>query len=178
MCQPGQQPVPATVADATAMAQASLAFLATADTASLTTAEQADCLRALTRTEAIHTAARARVLSAFTAQAGYEDDGHRSPRTWLAWQTRVGGGAAAIAVKWMQRLAAHPAVADALAAGEISESWARQICEWTGLLPEQHPARRRRHSARRRSRRGRSEGSGRAGGGDGQAGRAARPRRR
>ena len=136
MCLPGQQPAPATVADAAAMAEASLAFLASADTGSLTTVEQADCLRALARAESIHTVARARVLYAFSAQAGYEADGHRSPRTWLAWQTRVGGGAAAIAVKWMQRLAAHPAVAEALAAGEISESWARQICEWTDLLPE------------------------------------------
>ena len=136
MCLPGQIPEPATVADATAMARAGLAFLASADTASLTTVEQADCLRALAQTESIHTAARSRVLYAFTAQAGYEDDGHRSPRTWLRWQTRVGGGAAFAAVKWMQRLAAHPAIADALAAGEISESWARQICEWTDLLPE------------------------------------------
>ena len=40
MCLPGQQPAePATVAEAAAMAQVSLAFLATADTASLTTAE-------------------------------------------------------------------------------------------------------------------------------------------
>src|SRR5260221_9104764 len=38
----------------------------------------------------------------------------------------------------MRRLAAHPAVAGALAAGRISESWGRQICEWTGLLPEDH----------------------------------------
>jgi hypothetical protein len=38
----------------------------------------------------------------------------------------------------MRRLAAHPAVADALAAGRISESWGRQICEWTELLPEDH----------------------------------------
>ena len=36
----------------------------------------------------------------------------------------------------MQRLATHPTVADALTAGEISESWARQICEWTDLLPD------------------------------------------
>ena len=118
------------------MAQAGLSWLAAADTASLTTAEQADCLRALARAESIHTVARARVLYAFSAQAGYEADGHRSPRTWLTWQTRVGGGAAAIAVQWMQRLATHPAVAEALAGGDISESWARQICEWTDLLPE------------------------------------------
>ena len=139
MCQPGQQPpCPPPPPTPSAMARAGLAWLAPADTASLTTAEQADCLRALAQAESIHTAARARVLYAFTAQAGYEDDGHRSPRTWLTWQTRVGGGAAAIAVKWMQRLAAHPAVADALAAGEVSESWARQICEWTDVLPGRH----------------------------------------
>jgi hypothetical protein len=117
------------------MAEVGLAFLATADTASLTTAEQADCLRALERTEARHTAARARVLYAFSAQGGHEDDGHGSARTWLKWQTRIDGGAAYAAIKSMQRLAAHPAVADALAAGEVSESWARQVCEWTDLLP-------------------------------------------
>src|SRR5262249_52555665 len=127
---------PAGAADAGAMAGAGLSWLAAADTASLTTAEQADCLRALAQAESIHTAARARVLYAFTAQAGYEDDGQRSPRTWLKWQTRIGSGAAYAAMQWMQRLAAHPAVADALAAGELSQSWARQICDWTDLLPE------------------------------------------
>ncbi len=120
------------------MAEAGLAFLASADTASLTTDEQAECLRALARAESIHTAARARVLYAFTAQAGYEDDGHGSPRTWLKWQTQASGGAAYAAMRSMQRLAAHPVLADALAAGQISASWARQIWEWTDLLPDQH----------------------------------------
>jgi len=140
MCRAGQSPAePASAADAVAMARAGLSWLAAADTASLTTAEQADCLRALEGAGSMHTAARARVLRAFSAQAGYEDDGHHSSRTWLKWQTRIGGGAAYAAVAWMQRLDAHPAVADALAAGEISESWARQVCEWTDLLP--HSAR-------------------------------------
>ena len=35
----------------------------------------------------------------------------------------------------MRRLSAHPAVAAALAAAEISGSWARQVCEWTDALP-------------------------------------------
>ena len=52
-----------------------------------------------------------------------------------SWQTRVTSGAAAGAVGWARRLAAHPAVGDALAAGEISASWAREICAWTGQLP-------------------------------------------
>jgi len=54
-------PATATAADAAAMAQAALGWLAGADAASLTTAEQADCLRALERAESMHTAARARV---------------------------------------------------------------------------------------------------------------------
>ena len=36
----------------------------------------------------------------------------------------------------MRRLAAHPAVRRALAAGDVSESFARMICGWTGELPE------------------------------------------
>ena len=39
------------------------------------------------------------------------------------------------AVAWARRLAAHPAVGDALAAGDISASWAREICAWTSQLP-------------------------------------------
>jgi hypothetical protein len=35
----------------------------------------------------------------------------------------------------MRRLRAHPAVADALADGRISASWAREICDWTDRLP-------------------------------------------
>ncbi len=35
----------------------------------------------------------------------------------------------------MRRLADHPAVAEALAAGAVSVSWARQITGWTDLLP-------------------------------------------
>ena len=136
MCLAGQVPAaPATVAEAVAMAEAGLAALATADLASLPAAQQADCLRALERMESRHTAARAGALSAFHAQAGYEDDGHGSARTWLKWQTRVTGAAAAGALAWMRRLAAHRAVADALGGGEISGSWARQICDWTELLP-------------------------------------------
>jgi len=136
MCLPGQPPAaPATAADAVAMAQASLAFLAKADIASLPSAVQADCLRGLGRLESLQTAARAGVLAAFMAGGGCEDDGQGSARAWLRWQTRVTNGAAAGAVGWVRRLAAHPAVGDALAAGDISPSWAREICGWTGRLP-------------------------------------------
>jgi hypothetical protein len=98
--------------------------------------EQAQCLRELERVEAGLTAARARVLAAFTAQGGFEQDGQHCARAWLKWQTRITGGAAAGAVGWMKRLAAHPAVDRALAAGTMSASWAREVCAWSDLLPE------------------------------------------
>ena len=146
MCLPGQPPAspsaapsavlsPASAAEAVAMARAGLAALAAVDAAGLTAAEQAGCLRALEQAEAMHAAARARVLAAFHAGGGFQDDGHGSARMWLRWQTRITTAAAAGALAWMRRLAAHPAVADALAAGDISLSWARAVCAWTGLLP-------------------------------------------
>src|SRR5258708_28712831 len=76
MCLVGQPAqAPTTAADAVAMAQAGLGWLAAADAASLTTAEQADCLRALERAASVHTVARARVLAAFHAPRGCADDG-------------------------------------------------------------------------------------------------------
>ena len=140
MCLPGQPParpagVPVSAADAVAMAQAGLAYLANANMASAPAAAQAECLRGLERAGSLATAARAGVLAAFMAGGGYEDDGQGSARAWLRWQTRVTSGAAAGAVAWARRLAAHPAVGDALAAGDISASWAREICAWTGQLP-------------------------------------------
>ena len=111
-------------------------YLARADAASLGTAAQADCLRALERAEAVHTAARVNVLAAFHACGGCEPDGPGSARAWLTWQTKVTRGAAAGVVGWMGRLRGHPAVWEALAGGSVSASWARQICAWTAELPE------------------------------------------
>jgi hypothetical protein len=81
MCLAGQAPAPTTATEAVAMAQAGLSWLAGADAGSLTNAEQADVLRGLGRAESIHTAAQARVLGAFHAKGGYEDDGvrHEAP---------------------------------------------------------------------------------------------------
>src|SRR5215470_5052253 len=126
---------PSTVAEALGMLERALDHLNAADAASLPSAVQAEALRALERAEAKHTAARARVLAAFAGQSAYEDDGQGSAGAWLRWQTRIARGAAAGAVGWAHRVAAHPVIGAALAAGELSESWARQICAWTDRLP-------------------------------------------
>jgi Domain of unknown function (DUF222)/HNH endonuclease len=131
---PGQQQRPG-VAAAMAAVTAALAELAGADMTGLTTGEQADLLRALGVAEARVVAARSAVLAAFGSSRGYEADGAGSARAWLRWQTRVTPQAAAAAGGWARRLAAHPDVAAALAAGVVSPSWARCICEWTSRLP-------------------------------------------
>jgi hypothetical protein len=119
----------------TALSEA-LSLLASQDAVGLTVAEQAECLLGLERAESQRIAIRASVLAAFTSARGFEADGQGGARSWLRWQARITGGAASGAVGWMRRLAAHPAVRDVLATGSISESWARQICDWTDLLPE------------------------------------------
>src|SRR5262252_9287589 len=126
---------PSTVAEALSMLHCALDHLNAADAASLPPSVQAEALRALERAGGKHTAARARVLAAFAGQATYEDDGQGSARAWLKWQTQVTTGAAAGAVGWARRLAAHPVIAAALAAADLSESWARQVCTWTDRLP-------------------------------------------
>jgi Domain of unknown function (DUF222) len=133
MCDSPREPV--SVEAGLAMLDRALDVLNAGDVASLPAAAQARALRTLERAEAKHTAARARVLAAFAAQGGYEDDGQGSARVWLKWQTRITSGAAADAVAWMKRLAAHPVIAQALAAGDISPSWARAFCAWNDRLP-------------------------------------------
>jgi Domain of unknown function (DUF222) len=126
---------PSSVTEALGMLERAVDYLNAADVGSLPSGVQAEVLRVLGRAEAKHTAARTRVLAAFAGQAGYEDDGHGSAGSWLRWQTRMTTGAAAGAVGWVRRLAAHPVIAEALAAGALSESWARQVCAWTDRLP-------------------------------------------
>ena len=132
MCDPQQ---PASIGAALVTLERALDALTAADVASVPASVQAQALRVLERAEAKHTVARARVLAAFTAQDGYEDDGQGSARMWLRWQTRVTKAAAAGAVGWMRRLAVHPVIAQALTEGQISASWARAVCGWSDRLP-------------------------------------------
>src|SRR6516225_377953 len=122
-------------ADAAGMLDASLDHLAATDWASLGTAAHAEMLARLQRAQAKLTAVNAAVLAAFTAQCGYEPDGHRSARAWLINKTGVSKGAAGAAVGWQKRLGRHRKIAAVMAAGDISESWAREIAGWTDKLP-------------------------------------------
>jgi Domain of unknown function (DUF222) len=124
-------------AEALAFLRAGLEYLAHADAAEWPAGVQASCLRALAVAEAQQAAAHAQVLAAFSVPGGgLAGDGHRSPRTWLTWQTQATRRAATVHVARMRGLAEHPLIAAALAGGTLSLSWARQLMEWSDRLPE------------------------------------------
>jgi hypothetical protein len=131
----GSVPAFASADEAMAMVHAGLGYLAAADATAMAAGEQARLLRGLERGDAIGTAARASVLGAFTAGQVYAADGAYNARAWLIHQTGITRGAAAGHVAWARRAAGHPRVAAALAAGQVSESYARAICQWTDKLP-------------------------------------------
>ena len=72
-------PAPASTAEAVDMVLAGLRYLAAADPAAPPAEAQAECLRSLEQADAIATAARARILAAFTAGHGHADDADYSP---------------------------------------------------------------------------------------------------
>ena len=114
---------------------AALGHLAATDWVSLGTTAHGEMLARLQRAQAQLTAVNAAVLAAFTAQSGYEPDGHRSAMAWLVNRTKMSRGAAAGAVGWQRRLARHGVIAAAMATRNISESWGKDIATWTDPLP-------------------------------------------
>ena len=126
---------PGSAAEALEMLMAALRYLAAADATAMGAGEQARCLRVLEQATAVGAAARTSVLSAFTAGQGYSADADYSPRAWLIHKTGVTRAAAVAYTAWTRRAAGHPRVFAALAAGELSESYGRTICQWTGKLP-------------------------------------------
>jgi len=128
---------PVSAREAMDMVRAGLGYLAHADATQLAAETQAQFLQELEQADAIGTAARASILSAFTAGHGPSADGDYSARTWLIHKTRVARGAAAGHTAWARRARTHRLVMATLAAGEISESFARTICLWTDKLPEE-----------------------------------------
>src|ERR1700722_9801255 len=122
------------IAGALAAIADGLSRLAGQDMTALTGEEQAEVLHALGGAESQMLAARSAVLSAFECAGSYEADAAASARSWLRWQTKITGAAAAGAGGWVGRLGPHPFVAAALAAGTVSPSWARHVCDWTDTL--------------------------------------------
>jgi hypothetical protein len=134
----GTAPAFAIVSEAMDMVQAGLSYLAAAHAAQLPAATQAECLRGLERAGSVLTAARASMLAGFTAGRGYADDAAYGARSWLIHQTHITSGAAVGHTAWARRVATHPQVLAALAAGQVTDSVGQQVCLWTGKLPEKY----------------------------------------
>jgi uncharacterized protein DUF222 len=131
----GTAPVFASVGEAMDMARAALAFVVAADATQLSAQEQAECLLAMERASSVAAAARTSVLGAFTAGKGHAADADYSPRAWLMHQTGIARGQAVAHTAWVKRATRHPELFSALAAEEVSESYARTLCGWTDKLP-------------------------------------------
>ncbi len=129
-------PPPASVAQALGMLRSAMGYLSAADATAMAAETQAQCLQALEQINSMGTAARASLLAAFTSGQGYSADADYSPKAWLIHKTGITKGAATAYTAWVRRAAAHPQVAQALAAGKLSESVARTICAWTDKLPQ------------------------------------------
>jgi len=121
--------------DALQMLESALSYLSAADPTQMPTVIQAQALTSLERADARTTAARASILAAFTASQGYREDADYSPRSWLIHRTRVTKATAGDHAGWARRTRTHPRILAALAAADISKSYARTICGWTGRLP-------------------------------------------
>jgi hypothetical protein len=129
---------PADTREALDMIRARLGYLAAAGPARLPAATQADVLRELEQHAAALTAARAWMLAAFTAGQGPAGDGDYSAVSWLIHRTGITRGAAVGHTAWSKRVASHPRVLAALAAGQVPDSAGRLVCLWTGKLPREY----------------------------------------
>ncbi len=128
---------PQSVAEALRLLGAGLDFLNSPASDELAVAALGDVLVSLGELRAKFTAAHAAFLRRFDAAGAHDADGYGSSAAWLAARTQMTRKDAKTAVRQMRRLSAHPGVADAMAAGQVSESCGREITELTRKLPEE-----------------------------------------
>jgi hypothetical protein len=123
------------VADALRMMNAGLDYLNGPGAAELDPAACGSVLRSLAEVQAKFTAAHALVLARFDAADAHDSDGYGTSASWLDAMANMTRPDAKAEVRQMRLLRDQPALADALAAGDISKSWALAIAEWTKKLP-------------------------------------------
>src|SRR5580698_10498807 len=123
------------VAEALRMANATLDYLNGPEAADLDPAACGTVLRSLAEVQAKFTAAHASVLARFDAADAHDCDGYGTSASWLDAMANMTRPDAKSEVRQMRLLRDHPALADALAAGDISKSWALAIADWTRKLP-------------------------------------------
>src|SRR5215472_13585333 len=134
MCTDGGQP-PGSIAEALRVAHAGLDYLNSPVASELHAAACGPVLAALGELQAKVTAAHAAFLRRFDAADAHDADGYGTSAAWLAAMAQLSVKDAKAAVRRMRQLTEHGSLASALAAGQISASWAAEIIELTGKLP-------------------------------------------
>ena len=86
---------PADMAEALAMLESGLGFLAGLDKAGIPCEALGELLRVLERADAVESAVRGEAMAAFDAQDGSVADGQRTMRAWMVNTARVTKGQAA-----------------------------------------------------------------------------------
>jgi Domain of unknown function (DUF222) len=128
---------PQNVAQALRMASSAANYLNTPEAVGLDGTACGEALVALGEIQAKLAAAHTEFLRRFDATDAHDADGYGTASAWLAAKTRISRKDARAAVRDMRRLTHRPLLRAALAAGDISKSWAATIEEWTRKLPEE-----------------------------------------
>jgi hypothetical protein len=124
------------VAEALRMADASMDYL-NSPAAELEAAGCGEVLRSLGEIQTRLTAAHVRFLARFDAADAHNADGYYSSASWLTAMTRTSARDARAAVAQMRAYRRHRPLGEALAAGDMSASWAGQILAWVKKMPAQ-----------------------------------------
>jgi hypothetical protein len=127
---------PGSVREALSMMGAALDYLNGPAGEQVQAAALGEVLQALGGIDAKHTAARMWFLSRFDAGGCHDSDGYPTTASWLAGRTKVVLARARAEVRQARAMTGtHPRLAAAMAAGELSPSWAAGIAAWTEKLP-------------------------------------------
>ena len=126
---------PGTVADALRLAEMALDFLNSPAAAELPGSACGDTLTVLGDLRGRLAAAHASFLRRFDAANAHDGDGYGSSSAWLAAKGRMTKRDALAAVRQMRQFSQRPALHDAIAAGDMSLSWAEAVARWTRKLP-------------------------------------------
>ena len=127
--------VPGSVAEALRIADAVADYLNSPAAAGIEGTACGGVLIALGGVQAKLGAAYAGFLRRFDAADAHHGDGYGSSSAWLAAKAQLTKRDARAAVRRMRQFGERKHLAEALAAGDITDSWAAAIGEWTRKLP-------------------------------------------
>ena len=123
------------VREALRLAGAGLDYLNSPEAGELAPSAMGEVLTALGDLQGKLTAAHATFLRRFDAADAHDADGYGSSSAWLAARGKMTRRDARAAVRQMRQYGQRPALHDAVAAGDLSWSWAQAIAGWTAKLP-------------------------------------------